>query len=158
MTIRLAMDLVQVRRCEGGTVSGCRTPRLEISMSFKVLKPSRPQIPNKWTYYRGDARRPGRIARLRGLFGQAPSGPQRPQPAHRRSCRGRAEVSAVFQNRQRNAQTSKSYRGIVVAPSDAAIRNNLTATPSQLGRRTSGSTPRTLSEWLTKQERDGGRY
>jgi hypothetical protein len=30
--------------------------RLEISMSFKVLKPSRPQIPNKWTYYRGDAR------------------------------------------------------------------------------------------------------
>jgi integration host factor subunit beta len=50
------------------------------------------------------------------------------------------------------------YRGIVVAPSDAAIRNNLTATPSQLGRRTSGSTPRTLSEWLTKQERDGGRY
>ena len=30
--------------------------RLEISMSFKVLKPSRPQIPDKWTYYRGDAR------------------------------------------------------------------------------------------------------
>jgi hypothetical protein len=38
------------------------------------------------------------------------------------------------------------------------IRNNLKATPSRLGRRTSGSTPRTLSEWLTKQERDGGRY
>jgi uncharacterized ParB-like nuclease family protein len=38
------------------------------------------------------------------------------------------------------------------------IRNNLKATSSQLGRRTSGSTPRTLSEWLTKQERDGGRY
>ena len=55
-----------------------------------------------------------------GLFGQAPSGPHRPQPAHRRSCRGRAEVSAVFQNRQRNARTSKSYRGTVVAPSDAA--------------------------------------
>jgi uncharacterized ParB-like nuclease family protein len=38
------------------------------------------------------------------------------------------------------------------------IRNNIKATPSQLGRRTSGSTPRTLSEWLTQQERDGGRY
>src|SRR5665811_436123 len=28
--------------------------------------------------------------------------------------------AAVFQNRQRNARTSKSYRGIVVTPSDAA--------------------------------------
>src|SRR5665647_2766609 len=46
--------------------------------------------------------------------------PARAQPAHRRSSRGRAEVSAVFQNRQRNSRTSKSYRGIVVAPSDAA--------------------------------------
>src|ERR1017187_10330007 len=52
---------------------------------------------------------------------KAPSGPHRAQPAHRRSSRGRAEVSAVFQNRQRNARTSKSYRGIVVAPSDAAM-------------------------------------
>jgi uncharacterized ParB-like nuclease family protein len=37
-------------------------------------------------------------------------------------------------------------------------RNNLKATPSQLDRRTSGSTSRTLSEWLTQQERSGGRY
>jgi len=29
---------------------------------------------------------------------------------------------------------------------------------SQGNRRTSGSTPRTLSEWLTQQKRDGGRY
>jgi uncharacterized ParB-like nuclease family protein len=36
------------------------------------------------------------------------------------------------------------------------IRNNLKVTPSR--RRTSESTPSTLSEWLTKQERDGGRY
>jgi uncharacterized ParB-like nuclease family protein len=36
------------------------------------------------------------------------------------------------------------------------VRNNVKATPSR--RRTSGSTPKTLSEWLTKQERDGGRY
>jgi len=38
------------------------------------------------------------------------------------------------------------------------VRNNLKATPSRLDRRTSGSTRRTLSEWLTQQERDGGRY
>jgi len=38
------------------------------------------------------------------------------------------------------------------------IRDDLKATPSRLGRRTSGSTPRTLSEWLARQERDGGRY
>jgi uncharacterized ParB-like nuclease family protein len=38
------------------------------------------------------------------------------------------------------------------------IRNNLKATPSQSNRRTSASTPKTLSEWLTQQKRDGGRY
>jgi hypothetical protein len=38
------------------------------------------------------------------------------------------------------------------------MRNNLSATPSQLSRGTSGSSPATLSEWLTQQERDGGRY
>ena len=43
------------------------------------------------------------------------------------------------------------------------IRDNLKPTPSQLERRTFGSTPgtssaRTLSEWRTQQERDGGRY
>jgi uncharacterized ParB-like nuclease family protein len=35
-------------------------------------------------------------------------------------------------------------------------RNNLKATQSH--RRASGSTSRTLSEWLTQRERDGGRY
>jgi uncharacterized ParB-like nuclease family protein len=38
---------------------------------------------------------------------------------------------------------------------DKYIRNNLKATPRQLNRGT--STPRTLSEWLTQQKRDGGR-
>jgi uncharacterized ParB-like nuclease family protein len=37
-------------------------------------------------------------------------------------------------------------------------RNNLKAMPSQLNRRTSASTPKSLSEWLTQQKRDGGRY
>ena len=43
-------------------------------------------------------------------------------------------------------------------PSEKGIRNNLKATPSQLNSRSSGSTPRTLSEWLTQQKRGGGRY
>jgi uncharacterized ParB-like nuclease family protein len=41
---------------------------------------------------------------------------------------------------------------------DKYIRDSLKATPRQLNRETSGSTPRTLSEWLTHQKRDGGRY
>src|SRR5438552_2917980 len=43
-------------------------------------------------------------------------------------------------------------------PSEKGIRNNLKASRSQLNRRTSGSTPKTLSEWLTQQKRDGGHY
>jgi len=43
-------------------------------------------------------------------------------------------------------------------PSEKGIRNNLKTSPSQLNRVTSGSTPKTLSEWLTQQKRDGGRY
>jgi hypothetical protein len=35
-------------------------------------------------------------------------------------------------------------------PSQKGIRN--------INRRTSGSTPKTLSEWLTRQKRDGSRY
>lgn len=40
--------------------------------------------------------------------------------------------------------------------SEKGIRNNLRASPSQLNRR--ASTPRSLSDWLTQQKRDGGRY
>ena len=43
-------------------------------------------------------------------------------------------------------------------PSEKGIRNNFKASRSQLNRRTSGSTPTTLSDWLTQQKRDGGRY
>jgi len=43
-------------------------------------------------------------------------------------------------------------------PSEKSTRNNLKASQNQLNRRTSGSTPTTLSEWLTQQKRDGGRY
>mgnify|MGYP003906192279 CR=1 FL=1 len=43
-------------------------------------------------------------------------------------------------------------------PSEKGIRNNLKASRSQLNRRASGSIPKTLSEWLTQQKRDGGRY
>src|SRR5450759_4707121 len=55
-SLMVKATLTPVKVCKGGAVSGCRTPRLEIPMSLKVLKPSRPQIPDKWTYYRGDAR------------------------------------------------------------------------------------------------------
>jgi hypothetical protein len=41
---------------------------------------------------------------------------------------------------------------------EKAIRNDLKTTSSQLGRRTRGSTPKTLSEWVKQQERGGGRY
>jgi hypothetical protein len=37
-------------------------------------------------------------------------------------------------------------------------RNNLKVSPSHLNRRSSGSTPTTLLDWLTQQKRDGGRY
>ncbi|MDI4232582.1 ParB N-terminal domain-containing protein [Bradyrhizobium sp. Arg237L] len=43
-------------------------------------------------------------------------------------------------------------------PSEKGIRNVPKASRSQSDRRTSGSTPRTLSEWLTQQKRNGGRY
>jgi ParB-like chromosome segregation protein Spo0J len=38
---------------------------------------------------------------------------------------------------------------------EKSIRNS---PPSQLNRRTSASTPKTLSEWFAQQKRDGGRY
>jgi hypothetical protein len=48
--------------------------------------------------------------------------------------------------------------GLLREPSEKGIRNNLKASRSQLNRKTSGSSPKTLSEWLTQQKRDGGRY
>lgn len=41
---------------------------------------------------------------------------------------------------------------------EKTIRNNPEANSRQSGRGTSGSTPRTLSEWVKQQERGGGRY
>jgi uncharacterized ParB-like nuclease family protein len=43
------------------------------------------------------------------------------------------------------------------SPSQNAIGTNL-KTPSSQSGRTAATTPRTLSEWLTHQKRDGGRY
>jgi len=48
--------LVTLTCAKVGRIAGCRTPHLEIPMRLKVLKPSRPQITDKWTDYRGDAR------------------------------------------------------------------------------------------------------
>jgi hypothetical protein len=41
---------------------------------------------------------------------------------------------------------------------EKTIRSNSKATPKQSGRERPGSTPRTLSDWIRQQERDGGRY
>ena len=38
------------------------------------------------------------------------------------------------------------------------VRNNLKATSNQSGRGPSGSAPKTLSEWMKQQDRNGGRY
>jgi hypothetical protein len=38
------------------------------------------------------------------------------------------------------------------------MRSKLRAAPKQSRREQSGSTPRTLSDWIKQQERDGGRY
>lgn len=38
------------------------------------------------------------------------------------------------------------------------IRNHVKATPSRLNRKASASAPKTLSEWITQQQRGGGRY
>jgi ParB/RepB/Spo0J family partition protein len=61
----------------------------------------------------------------------------------------------------RLAATSKAVmetQELLRKPSEKGIRNDLKASRGQSYRRTSGSTPRTLSEWLTQQKRDGGRY
>ena len=41
---------------------------------------------------------------------------------------------------------------------EKGVRNHVKATPNRLDRKTSGSTPKTLSEWRAQQERGGGRY
>ena len=48
--------------------------------------------------------------------------------------------------------------GLLRKRPERGIRNNLKAPPSHLNSRGPGSTPRTLSEWLTQQKRDGGRH
>ena len=56
------------------------------------------------------------------------------------------------------AVTETQSAELLQKPSEKGIRNNRKAARGQLNRRASGSTPRTLSEWLTQQKRDGGRY
>ena len=61
-----------------------------------------------------------------------------------------AERSAAASTVVLDAESAELVRN----RSEKGIRNNPKASPSQM----SGSTPRTLSEWLTRQKRDGGRY
>src|SRR5207248_2850168 len=58
----------------------------------------------------------------------------------------------------RPQDSGRSIPELLREPSEKGIGNNFKASRSQLNRRTSGSTPKTLSEWLTQQKRDGGHY
>ena len=59
-----------------------------------------------------EARRPGRAARLRRLFGALPPGPRRPQPAHRRGGHGARQARALLQERQGTARAAERQPGI----------------------------------------------
>jgi uncharacterized ParB-like nuclease family protein len=65
-----------------------------------------------------------------------------------------AEKSAVA---SRVVMETKSAALLRERP-EKGIRNNLKAPPSKSTRRTSVSTPKTLSEWRAQQERNGGRF
>src|SRR6476659_10449040 len=65
-----------------------------------------------------------------------------------------AEKSAVA---SRVVMETKSAALLRERP-EKGIRNNLKAPPSKSNRRTSVSTPKTLSEWRAQQERNGGRF
>jgi ParB-like chromosome segregation protein Spo0J len=80
----------------------------------------------------------------------------------------RDKMARLKKLRLEKEAAEKSAASRVVMETDAAgvprdgsgkgTQNNGKASPRQLNRRTSGSGPKTLSEWLTQQKRDGGRY
>jgi uncharacterized ParB-like nuclease family protein len=65
-----------------------------------------------------------------------------------------AEKSALA---SRTVMASESA-GLLRERPEKDIRNHVKATPSRLDRKSSGSAPKTLSEWRAQQERGGGRY
>jgi hypothetical protein len=65
-----------------------------------------------------------------------------------------AETSGVAASGVLEKDTAMLQRG----RPEKTTRNNPEANPRQSGRGASGSTPRTLSEWVKQQERGGGRY
>lgn len=54
--------------------------------------------------------------------------------------------------------TERSSAGLLRKPSEKGSRNSFKGSRSQSDRRTAPSAPKNLSEWLTRQKRDGGRY
>jgi uncharacterized ParB-like nuclease family protein len=70
----------------------------------------------------------------------------------------RLEKEAAERLAASEAVTETQSAELLRKPSQKGIRNNVKASRSQSNGGTLGSTPRTLSEWLTQQKRDGGRY
>ena len=82
---------------------------------------------------------------------------ERDKMARLKKLRLEKEAAAELASASKVVMQTKSAE-LLRNRSEKDIRKNSKASPSQLNRRASGSTPRTLSEWLTQQKRDGGRY
>ena len=101
---------------------------------------------------------PADVAHPKALLPQNPEAEAERQKMERlKKLRLEKEVAEKLAAASRPAMEAESAR----LPRERAakhMRNNPSATPNHSSRGTSGSSPTTLSEWLTQQERDGGRY
>ena len=82
---------------------------------------------------------------------------ERQKMARLRKLRLEKEAAAKLAVTSRAVMETESA-GLPRERPEKYVRDNLKATPSQLDRGASGSTRSTLAEWLTQQERGGGRY
>jgi hypothetical protein len=87
--------------------------------------------------------------------------PQAADPEHEKMERLR-KLRLEREAAEKLADAPRTALGIGAAPrprdhAEKTIRSNK-ATPKQSGRERAGSTPRTLSDWIKQQERNGGSY
>jgi hypothetical protein len=94
---------------------------------------------------------PTEIAHHRTLSDSAEVEVERDKMARLRQLRLEKEAA------EKLAAGAESSERLRTSP-EKGIRNNLKATPGRFNRGDSASTPKTLSQWLTQQKRDGGRY
>jgi hypothetical protein len=101
---------------------------------------------------------PADVAHQKALLPQNPEAEAERQKMERlKKLRLEKEAAEKLAAASRPVMEAESAR----SPRERAakhMRNNPSATPNHSSRGTSGSSPTTLSEWLTQQERDGGRY